>query len=125
MVWSLCVYSHGWVGKCSEILAALSYSVNPRVNKDMMMMMMMMMMMIGALTYHPPHYSVTHLTMATPTNFFSKLANQDIFLLFHKIQNNMFSITHCCVTCLLDFARKCGYANMINGHGSLQSPTGK
>ena len=22
VVWSLCVYSHGWVGKCSEILAA-------------------------------------------------------------------------------------------------------
>ena len=42
VVWSLCVYSHGWVGKCSEILAALSYSVNPRVNKEMMMMMMMM-----------------------------------------------------------------------------------
>ena len=30
------------MGKCSEILAALSYSVNPRVNKNMMMMMMMM-----------------------------------------------------------------------------------
>ena len=28
------------MGKCSEILAALSYSVNPRENKDMMMMMM-------------------------------------------------------------------------------------
>ena len=26
VVWSLCVYYHGWVGKCSEILAALSYS---------------------------------------------------------------------------------------------------
>ena len=26
VVWSLCVYSHGWVGKCSEILAAnISY----------------------------------------------------------------------------------------------------
>ena len=22
VVWSLCIYSHGWVGKCSEILAA-------------------------------------------------------------------------------------------------------
>ena len=22
VVWSLCVYSHGWVGKCSEILTA-------------------------------------------------------------------------------------------------------
>ena len=22
VVWSLCVYSQGWVGKCSEILAA-------------------------------------------------------------------------------------------------------
>ena len=32
------------MGKCSEILAALSYSVNPRVIKDTMMMMMMMMM---------------------------------------------------------------------------------
>ena len=27
VVWSLCVYSHGWVGKCSEILATLSYSI--------------------------------------------------------------------------------------------------
>ena len=26
VVWSVCVYSHGWVGKFSEISAALSYS---------------------------------------------------------------------------------------------------
>ena len=32
------------MGKCSELLTALSYSVNPSVNNDMMMMMMMMMM---------------------------------------------------------------------------------
>ena len=41
-----------------------------------------------------------------PTNFFYKLANQDIFLLVHKIQNDMFSIIRCCVTCLLDLARR-------------------
>ena len=35
---------------------------------------------------------------AHPTNFFYKLANQDIFLLVHKIQNDMFSIIRCCVT---------------------------
>ena len=41
-----------------------------------------------------------------PTNFFYKLANQDIFLgLVHKIQH-MFSIIRRCVTCLLDFARR-------------------
>ena len=35
------------MGICSEILAALSYSKNPRVNKDMVMMMMMMKATLG------------------------------------------------------------------------------
>ena len=55
VVWSLCVYSHGWVGKCSEILAALSYSVDPRVNKDMMTMMMMKNIVLTGGKQNSPH----------------------------------------------------------------------
>ena len=51
------------MGKCSEILAALSYSVNPRVNKDMMMMMMMTktkkrfhFAMVSGANQHIEHY---------------------------------------------------------------------
>ena len=52
-------------------------------------------------------YSATGLNYrGHPTNFFGKLANQDIFLLVHKIQNDMSSIIRCRVTCLLDFARR-------------------
>ena len=45
-------------------------------------------------------YSVTRFTVATQQTFFTS------YIISHKIQNDMFSIIHCCVTCLLDFARR-------------------
>ena len=44
------------------------------------------------------YYSVMRLTVATQQTFFYKLAI--------KIQNDIVSIIHCCVSCLLNFARR-------------------